>query len=380
MQIRSRAAALVFASFTLVLCAFAFAWWRHVNYDVSRLVVFGKQYSTGAPCSPPPVEAVGYDGQFYFRLATNPFSFAPVASGVKFDYPAYRGQRILYPLLAFMLSLGNACAAMWFLPLINLCAITAIAWLGIRLTSLQSPASAYGVLAACWPGFLFSFARDLTEPLEVALLILAIVFALEKRGVACGIVLCCAVLTRETALIEAFCFLLVGTFLSIKRRRFDFHAGVALIAIALFFSWKWLICRLWQLPFELGSGNVIGKPLHGVRSLLRDAYAAQSHIGFVQVVELIALLFLVIVVIAALMEKAGAAPLVRLSVIAYFCFAATLTRDIWIDDWAYMRALSEAGCLAGILFAASSPGVRRIGAMTLAGGWIALAFEMLRFR
>jgi hypothetical protein len=44
----------------------------------------------------------GYDGQFFYRLALEPFSTAERVDGIAFDAPAYRQQRIGYPLLAFL--------------------------------------------------------------------------------------------------------------------------------------------------------------------------------------------------------------------------------------------------------------------------------------
>lgn len=36
----------------------------------------------------------GYDGQFYYRLALDPFNTQPVDYGIHFDLPAYRQQRV----------------------------------------------------------------------------------------------------------------------------------------------------------------------------------------------------------------------------------------------------------------------------------------------
>ena len=51
--------------------------------------------------------SAGYDGQFYYRLAVNPFTAEPSAGGVKIDSPAYRQQRIAYPLLVWLFSVAQ---------------------------------------------------------------------------------------------------------------------------------------------------------------------------------------------------------------------------------------------------------------------------------
>ena len=49
----------------------------------------------------------GYDGQFFYRLALDPWSTDLKVDGITFDSPAYRQQRIVYPLLARVLTFGD---------------------------------------------------------------------------------------------------------------------------------------------------------------------------------------------------------------------------------------------------------------------------------
>src|SRR5262245_13469598 len=73
--------------------------------DLSALVCVGqKQIGT------PPYEAVrvgfdtgGFDGQFYYAIARNPWVWRPTV----LDVPAYRHVRVLYPALAWALSGGG---------------------------------------------------------------------------------------------------------------------------------------------------------------------------------------------------------------------------------------------------------------------------------
>ncbi|SRR5579883_2885277 len=132
--------------------------------DLSALVCVGqKQAGT------PPYEAVrvgfspgGFDGQFYYAIARNPWVCQPAI----LDVPAYRHVRLLYPALAWILSGGGEPHLLfWALPLINLAAIAGLAWLGVRL------AQYFGV--NIWWGFVLPLAvndgmpllRDLTDPL-----------------------------------------------------------------------------------------------------------------------------------------------------------------------------------------------------------------------
>jgi hypothetical protein len=326
----------------VAIASFTVLWLRHVG-DISRFMVLG-----------------GYDGQYYYRLAIAPFSTAPVVAGVRFDYPAYRQQRIGYPLLVHVLSGGNPRAVLWLLPIVNCAAIIAIGWSGLRL------APDGGVLAAFWPGFLMSLARDLTEPLEVALLFAAIVLSSARKPWFCTLALTCAALTRETALVAAVVFVIVG----VRHRDFRFAAG--LTAIVAFAIWKGVVFAMWHLPFNLGAGNVIGLPFAGITSFVRAA-------NRIEAIELIVLAIFALLVFSAI-RRSTAGAVAKLSFVAYACLAIVLTREIWVEDWAFLRALSEFGAFGGLIIATSTKLIRRAGAVLVVGGWAALAFDLLRFR
>ena len=132
--------------------------------DPSALVCVGQKL-----IGSPPYEAVrvgfstgGFDGQFYYAIARNPWRWQAAV----LDVPAIRHVRLLYPALAWAISGGGQAQILfWALPLINLAAIAGLAWLGVRL------AQHYKVNV--WWGFLLPLAvndgmpllRDLTDPL-----------------------------------------------------------------------------------------------------------------------------------------------------------------------------------------------------------------------
>src|SRR5580765_5904599 len=82
---------------TLVLAALLTAYtilllWQH-GFNPLALAEIGDGFANGQPMS----SLTGYDGQFAYWLAIDP---SPAAAANHFDTPAYRYQRILYPLLA----------------------------------------------------------------------------------------------------------------------------------------------------------------------------------------------------------------------------------------------------------------------------------------
>src|SRR3972149_9882916 len=89
-----------------------FVGWRLSNagWDALALVELPRESEsvTAAP--------EGYDGQFAYYIAIDP---APRVVAPKLDAPAYRYQRILYPLLAPALALGGPAAIPWPMLLVG---------------------------------------------------------------------------------------------------------------------------------------------------------------------------------------------------------------------------------------------------------------------
>jgi hypothetical protein len=88
---------------------FIVAWLAYHDWNPSFFVVAGDAF-----CQPQLVpkgflvnEGDGYDGQFYYRLALDPFTKARFGYGIALDDAPYRQQRILYPLFVRILALGQ---------------------------------------------------------------------------------------------------------------------------------------------------------------------------------------------------------------------------------------------------------------------------------
>ena len=71
--------------------------------------------------------SVGYDGQFYYYIAHDPFILGQSHDHI--DSPAYRYQRIIYPLTARLLSFGQPGLIPWMMVAVNLLGILLGTWL-----------------------------------------------------------------------------------------------------------------------------------------------------------------------------------------------------------------------------------------------------------
>ena len=350
--------------------------------DIGRLPCAGEAFvdATKSPaCLAVAKDSAGYDGQFYYRLAIAPFDTSERVAGVRFDYAVYRSQRILYPLVAHVLSAGDPCRVLWILPLINIISITALGWCAAILVGRTGVHPLWGIVAAIWPGFLFSLARNLTEPMECAFLVGGFA-ALSTRSYRWATLwFCCAALTRETAIIAAVVILFYGVVISLRDRKLSPLIGVGVLPPVVYMLFKLSLFELWSLPINLGVKSVVSVPFAGFVGLLRDSIRADSRLGGVQTAELIMLALLAIVALLCLRSSA-ADIMIKLSCVTYVLFAAAWTRDIWTEDWAFLRASAECGVLCGIVIATARPVLRRLGATLLTAGTLGLAYEILKYR
>src|SRR5512139_1594311 len=77
--------------------------------DPMKFVLVGTRYDPGLPNG-----TQGYDGQFAYQIARDPLNAARLL-----DVPAYRYQRILYPLVACAVALGQGNLIPWTLIAVN---------------------------------------------------------------------------------------------------------------------------------------------------------------------------------------------------------------------------------------------------------------------
>jgi hypothetical protein len=163
------------------------------GYDPLAFAYPGTRFSEGDPSG-----TDGYDGQFNYYIARDP---DPRRVGPFLDSPAYRYQHILYPLLARALALGRAEAIPWALIGINLACLFAVTFLAGELLA-QRGAGRWGALVfGLWAGLIGAVRLDLSEPLALLLLILALWIAgpgLDRKLVLCALLLSLAMLAKET--------------------------------------------------------------------------------------------------------------------------------------------------------------------------------------
>jgi hypothetical protein len=138
----------------------------------------------------------GYDGQFAYFIAR-----APLGGWRHCDVPAYRYQRILYPMLAWTLGLGQPAAVPWTLILVNLAAVAMGTYFTERLLVSHGASGWYALVYGLYGGLIAGLRLDLTEPLAYGLVQGGLWAWMENRRGLVGLSFALAALAKETALI-----------------------------------------------------------------------------------------------------------------------------------------------------------------------------------
>ena len=143
----------------------------------------------------------GYDGQYFWRLANDPFDIdSSHNEGLLIDTP-YRTQRMGYPLLAWVITGGGRLSVAWALIVINVVAMGSIGALGALEARRRGFTGWLGLSVAFLPAFFFSLSRDLAEPQACALLLAAVLALRRERWGLAAAAFSLAVLTREQVVV-----------------------------------------------------------------------------------------------------------------------------------------------------------------------------------
>ena len=213
--------------------------------DPFALVRIGSRFDPGIPGG-----SMGYDGQFSYQIAVD-----PAHSLTKLDIPAYRLQRILYPILARVTALGHPRLIPWTLVIVNLSALAAgVAATEALLSSYgQSPwwALAYGLNV----GMLMSVRLDLTEPTAFMFVQLGALAWVKNRRAASALAFSMASLTKEVTLLIAVGY----AFGELRRAGLKSALSWALVAFAPFVAWQALLA-IWIGQLGIGSGGAMSSP------------------------------------------------------------------------------------------------------------------------
>jgi len=252
-QVRAVAA----AAAGVVALMFLTHWLSH-DVDITRWVRAGEAMAEADELPPRFYQeaGLGYDGQYFYRIARSPLSTQPQVDGISLDRPSFRQQRIGYPILAWGLSAGGRQAAVpWALVMANAVALVAASTALALLAARRDRNPWLGIAGAALPASVMAFHFDLAEATEAALLLWALVMLGSRRWLAAAVLMCAAALTRETALILPLA--LTGStllrWIPMARRAglaatSESPAWLGPACVAVYLGWSSWVSTLWDLP------------------------------------------------------------------------------------------------------------------------------------
>ena len=185
--------------------AFVIARWQTwAHGHITLFIMSGVKYSHPAQMSPriSHVTKAGYDGQFYYRLALNPFNWHQTAYGITMDHN-YRYTRLGYPVVAWILSLGQHHLVPTVLVVINLVCVGIIGWLGGKFARESARHALWGLLFVAYFGLVISVGRDTSEPLADACMLGGLLAYRHSRYVLAALLVTYGVITNEPILVLA---------------------------------------------------------------------------------------------------------------------------------------------------------------------------------
>jgi hypothetical protein len=243
----------------------------HAGGNPLELARLGTRYSDGASTG-----IYGYDGQFVYYIARDP---NPEAVTPHLDVPAYRYQRILLPLLARVISLGNLALIPWLLPALNLLVHTLAVALLTRLFVTWGRSPWHALVYGLWVGLLYALRLDLPEPLAFGLVIAAVYFQQRQKRWLAWLCYALSLFAKETILF----FLLAQLLVYLARRQWRAAASFGLVTLfpfGLFQLWLWRVFG--QMGF--GSGGIWATPLaiipfNGIWRIAQDSFTLM--LGFI---------------------------------------------------------------------------------------------------
>jgi hypothetical protein len=316
---------------------------------VGHLWLLGDDFSVFVRAAPPFAEpgkappslrilepAQTYDGQFFYRLAVDPWVTREV--GVSLDHPSYRQQRILYPLIVRVLSLGQDAWVPVVLVAVNVAGLAVLGSLGARLAMALGAPVWWGVALPLWAGFTFSLARDLSEIVQSCFLVATLLALQQRRWRLAAAPMALAVLARETAVLLAVAILAASALEKAAGRTPTHHAWWAGAAgLLCYLGLQAAVCLRWGTPALATGATNLAVPLS----------APLRYLGMVGPLGRIEFAFFALLVVLAVFTPRVPGYL-RLALVGYVALVLSLSTSVWDGDVAWLRAATEAAMLAWV--------------------------------
>jgi hypothetical protein len=376
--------------------AFVVLRWMHAaQHQLGQFVVAGARYATASrvPKSLPVHPGSGYDGEFYYRLALDPFDLARRAFGIRLDSFS-RVERIGYPFLAWLVARGQHADVPLALVVVNVVACGVLALAGGLVARSAGRHALWGLVFAGYWGYLWTLSRDLSELVAAALVMLGLAALLRHQPIWSGLAFLGAVLSKETAVLLVVTLAIVTAWCRVTQHRSDVQLGdpdssgfggrltpkrsdlVFAIPIVGFAAWELvLLAATGHLPIYKSGGENLAFPfvgmVHGFRHYLTLFPSVSSALWFGELALLI-----VLTVGAGYSLRSTPLELRFLWAVSVLLGLSAAT-GIWLGDVGF-RSLDDAYLMSWVVLLFRRGPVWPWGVLC-AGAWLVVGVELIRY-
>jgi hypothetical protein len=304
------------------------------------------------------VPSAGYDGQFYYRLALDPFDWSKTAFGITMDQ-SYRYARIGYPALAWLLSLGQHRFVPVVLVVINLLGVAAMAYLGGMFARESGRHALWGLAFAAYFGLVISVGRDTAEPLAEACMLGGLLAYRRSKPVLATCLFAAGAVTRETVLLAPAAIAVTRLVAMARRRARPGLADLTWVVPACAYGALQLVVRFvikGQFPLLASGDRNLAVPFTAMlRALKHDlGHINTAHLSPIDI-SLLEYVTLGIFVLAglAVLRVTTAPAHERLAFVFFVLQLGLLSSQIWNSTFGEGRSLIEPYLMALVLLLAT---------------------------
>lgn len=270
----------------------------------------------------------GHDGKFFFAQANDPWFLEPERHAAVLDRPIYRGERMLYPMLAGGLGLFPPGVVVWSLIVTNLLAMGMGSLFAAKLAVLWGASPWLGLAVPLNVGLIFEVAIDGAGVLAYTCCLAGLYALLKGRSWVASLSFAAAALSRDVMI--AF---IVGVFILywVESRPLPWRILVTpLVAMSVWYLH--LQFRLMGMQGLGGGTRNFGLPLVGFIEATRAWIAVPRNAILSLAILAVIVLFVPLTLRSRLPIAFGALPFVALAVF--------LSVNVWREPFDLSRALA----------------------------------------
>ncbi len=280
----------------------------------------------------------GHDGKFFFAQANDPWYLEPGENAAVLDRPSYRGQRMLYPMIAGGFGLFPPGVVVWSLLITNLLALGAGSFVAARLSERWGATPWLGLAVPLNIGLLFEVFID-GGGVVAYVCCLGALFALEtRRPWLASVLFAAGALSREVMVLFA-----VGVFVLWWLDRRELPWRLVLTPLGAMAVWYvYLHVRLVGVSGVGGGTDNFTLPFVGFSQAIRSWISDPADLLYDVPLLVVIVAFVPLALRGRLPIAWGALPLVALATI--------LSVNVWREPFDLTRVLAPVFTAAPFLF------------------------------